>query len=93
MTFGHVSAYFQPLEDYNPHYATQYCWINGKEGLALYFALPMATLLLENGLFIAVTVICLLQDHRQAYIQGNFAFTQIEFSRGFCFQFKLLTDL
>ena len=31
----------------------------------------MATLLLENGLFIAVTVICLLQNHRQAYIQGK----------------------
>ena len=71
VTGGHVSAYFQPLEYYNPHYATNYCFLNGKNGLAMYLALPMATLLLENGLFIAVTVICLLQNHRQAYIQGN----------------------
>eukprot|EP00093_Oithona_nana_P013288 13288.XXX_936882_940044_1 [CDS] Oithona nana genome sequencing. len=70
VTSGHVSGNFQALDNYNPHYATNYCWINGKNGLAMYLALPMATLLLENGLFIAVTVICLLQNHRQVYIQG-----------------------
>ena len=71
VTSGHVSSHFEALDNYNPHYATNYCWINGKNGLAMYLALPMATLLLENGLFIAVTVICLLQNHRQVYIQGT----------------------
>ena len=69
---GHLSDYLEPLKDYSPEYATNYCWINSKAGVAMFFALPLATLLVENAICIAVTVICLLQDHRQAFIQSKF---------------------
>ena len=68
---GHLSGYLDPLKDYSPDYATNYCWINSKAGIAMFFALPLATLLVENAICIAVTVICLLQNHRQAFIQSK----------------------
>jgi hypothetical protein len=77
---GHLSRYLSALDDYNPQYATNYCWINSRNGLALFFALPMATLFLENAIFIGITVICLLQRQKGALIQGNMICFRI-----FCF--------
>ena len=68
---GHLSEYLEPLQDYSPEYATNYCWINSQSGLAMFFALPIGTLLLENAIFIGISVICLLRNHRQAFIQSN----------------------
>ena len=68
---GILSDYLEELKDYRPEYATNYCWINSKPGIAMFFALPLATLLVENAICIAVTVICLLQNHRQAFIQSK----------------------
>lgn len=68
---GHLSDYLQPLKDYSPEYAKNFCWINSQAGLAMFFALPMATLLLENAIFIGISVICLLQNHRQVFIQSK----------------------
>ena len=30
---GHLSGYLDPLKDYSPDYATNYCWINSKAQL------------------------------------------------------------
>ena len=30
---GHLSDYLDPLRDYSPDYATNYCWINSKAKL------------------------------------------------------------
>ena len=71
VTAGHLSCYFGPLQDYCPDYARHYCWINRKSGLALFFALPLAASWLENAIFIGITVICLLQEQREAYFQST----------------------
>ena len=71
---GHLSGYFGPLQDYSPDYASHYCWINRKAGLALYFALPLAASWLENAIFIGITVICLLREQKgsqAAYFQSK----------------------
>ena len=75
---GILSDYLEELKDYRPEYATNYCWINSKPGIAMFFALPLATLLVENAICIAVTVICLLQNHRQAFIQSKQKYSRLK---------------
>ena len=72
VTAGHLSCHFGSLRDYCPGYATHYCWINRKAGLALFFALPLAATWLENAIFICITVVCLLREEKEAYFQGTY---------------------
>lgn len=47
-----------PLPDYlRPHYARTFCWLNNKWGLLVFFAVPIAVLLLFNIVFFLMTVV------------------------------------
>ena len=47
-----------PLPEYmRPHYAQAFCWLNNKWGLLIFFAAPIAVLLLINILFFILTVV------------------------------------
>ena len=50
---------FYPLKDY----AGNFCWINQPSGLALFFALPVVALLLENLVMWVIVIICLVHHH------------------------------
>ena len=44
------------LLDYKPEYATEICWMNNKNASALFFILPVGSLVLENFFFFVMTV-------------------------------------
>lgn len=59
------------LEDYRPSYAglkdhpgLQLCWLNNKLGFGMFFALPVAALILENMVFFVISVVCWSQEDK-----------------------------
>ena len=68
---AHVADQVSQLEDYMPAYAgyrnhpgNQLCWINNRLGFGMFFALPVASLILENVLLFIVTLDCLSRRER-----------------------------
>ena len=66
VSVAHLADQLPFLEDYMPAYAgyknypgNQLCWINNRLGLGMFFALPVASLVLENTLLFIVTLVCL----------------------------------
>ncbi|KAK4307796.1 hypothetical protein Pmani_020465 [Petrolisthes manimaculis] len=50
-----VFQYVDILPGYQPDYATKYCWINNRYGLALFFLLPQGAIILENTVLFFLT--------------------------------------
>ena len=44
------------LADYKPSYGSSLCWFNNKKGLAVFFALPLGAVILENFVLFLFTV-------------------------------------
>ncbi len=62
---GHVVDQLDFLREYRPSYATAQCFLNNRFGIGLFFALPIASLLLENFVLFFVTVFSLCQRRAQ----------------------------
>ena len=45
------------LADYKPSYGSSLCWFNNKKGLAVFFALPLGAVVLENFVLFLFTVL------------------------------------
>ena len=58
---GHVSDHIQVLKEYRPLYAGRLCWINSSFGLGIFYAFPIAALILENIIFFIITSICIFK--------------------------------
>ena len=59
------------LDEYRPAYAgykgqpgNHLCWINNKMGYGLFFALPVASLMLENFFLFVIAMVCLINKDR-----------------------------
>lgn len=52
------------LQEYRPGYASTICWLNSRTGLALFFTLPCAALLLEDAILFLVTLLSLFQQRK-----------------------------
>ena len=68
---SHVADQLSVLEDYRPAYAghvdqpgNHMCWFNNKMGYGMFFALPVATLMLENFLLFVTTLVCMFNKDR-----------------------------
>ena len=44
------------LADYKPKYGSSLCWFNNKKGLAVFFALPLGAVVLENFVLFIFTI-------------------------------------
>ena len=44
------------LADYKPKYGSPLCWFNNKKGLAVFFALPLGAVVLENFVLFLFTI-------------------------------------
>ena len=67
VTLGHLLDNLNGfLDEYRPGYATTVCWLNNRQGLGLFLALPFAALMLENAVFFFVALASLCQQQRMA---------------------------
>ena len=69
IALAQVSEHLSHLEEYRPayagsmdHQAIQLCWLNNRLGFGMFFALPIATLILENIVFYLISLICVIQE-------------------------------
>ena len=54
------------LDNYAPQYGINVCWISNRNALGVFFALPVAALLLENMFLFSLTVYSILQQRKAA---------------------------
>ena len=71
VSMAHIADQLTILEDYMPAYAghrshpgNELCWINNQLGFGMFFALPVASLVLENFLLFIMTLICILYSNQ-----------------------------
>ena len=61
VAIGHAADHIEILKEYRPLYAGRLCWINSSFGLGIFYAFPIACLVLENIIFFVITLVCIFQ--------------------------------
>ncbi|XP_066976733.1 uncharacterized protein [Macrobrachium rosenbergii] len=59
------------VADYRPEYGTDYCWINNRYGLILFFVLPVGAIVVENMVLYFVTICCICKQAKAARYAGT----------------------
>ncbi|XP_068230514.1 uncharacterized protein [Palaemon carinicauda] len=59
------------VADYRPEYGTDYCWINNRYGLILFFVMPVGAIIIENMVLYFVTICCICKQAKAASYAGT----------------------
>ena len=66
VTMGVVLDFTNILDDYAPMYGGHICWISNRNGLGVFFVLPLAVLLFENIILFSMTVLSIFRQAKEA---------------------------
>ena len=69
VTIGHAADHIELLQEYRPHYAGRLCWINSSFGLGIFYAFPIASLVLENIVFFIISLVCIFELRYELFVR------------------------